>query len=41
MTPLPGEKINFPNLIRANGEPSLLTGTTKEFVTGSKTNLIS
>lgn len=33
--------MNSPNLIRANGEPSLLTGTTKEFVTGSENNLIS
>lgn len=37
----PGEKMNLLNLIRANREPSVLTGTTKEFVTGSKTNLIS
>lgn len=41
MTPIPGEKMNLLNLIRANREPSLLTGTTKEFVMGSKTNLIS
>ena len=41
MTPIPGEKTNSLDLIRANREPSLLTGTTKEFVTGSKTNLIS
>lgn len=40
MTPIPGEKMNLLNLIRANREPSLLTGTTKEFVTGSETNLI-
>lgn len=33
--------MNLLNLIRANREPSLLTGTTKEFATGSKTNLIS
>lgn len=33
--------MNLLNLIRANREPSLLTGTTKEFVTGSKNNLIS
>lgn len=40
-TPLPGEEMNLLNLIRANWEPSLLTVTTKEFVTGSKTNQIS
>lgn len=40
MSPIPGEKMNSPNLIRANREPSLLTGSNKEFVTGSKTNLI-
>lgn len=33
--------MNSLNLIRANREPSLLTGTTKEFVTGSENNLIS
>ena len=37
----PGEKMNLLDLIRATREPSVLTGTTKEFVTGSKTNLIS
>lgn len=40
MTPIPGEKINSPNLIRANREPSVLTGSTKEFVTGSTPNQI-